>query len=153
MEERKYSYTRGYYEAGSAARKANPEYEPQEVRSYRRKAQTVQQSATGIDVFPMILLVVTIAVTLYMCISYLKIRSDIWELDKAISAMGKQITAVSKENDAVEAVLDNELVDLEYIYEIAVGMLGMVYPNQNEVIYYEQEDKGYFSQYQDIPKS
>jgi len=35
---------------------------------------------------------------------------------------------------------------------MAVGVLGMVYPNNNEVIYYNNESEGYFRQYQDIPE-
>ena len=66
--------------------------------------------------------------------------------------MEKEIASVSKENDAAAAVLENEITDMEYIYQMAVGVLGMVYPNNNEVVYYEQQDKGYFRQYQDIPE-
>lgn len=42
--------------------------------------------------------------------------------------------------------------DLEYIYQMAVGVLGMVYPNNNEVVYYENGATGYYRQYQDIPE-
>ena len=42
---------------------------------------------------------------------------------------------LKKENDAWEASLESQMLDLEYVYEIAVGTLGMVYPNHNEIIY------------------
>ena len=65
---------------------------------------------------------------------------------------GKAWKTKEKENNALEAVLENEKYDLETVYQMAVGVLGMVYPNNNEVIYYNNESEGYFRQYQDIPE-
>lgn len=153
MEDRKYQYTTGY-ENGSAARKLNQS--PERIhRPYvveQPAVETEPKTRMGVDVFSMLLLLATISATVFMCISYLKLQSDIVQLDKAIAAKEKEITVLAKENDAVEAVLENEITDLEYIYQVAVGVLGMVYPNDNEVVYYEYEDSGYFRQYQDIPK-
>ena len=155
MEERKYTYNMGY-EYGSAVRRLRPEWEqkenprPQIVESPQQAPQ--RNVGIGVDLFAVLLLVAAISMTLYMCISYLRVQSDIAQLNKSITALEKDITAVSKENDAVEAVLENEIADLEYIYQMAVGVLGMVYPNNNEVVYYEQMDSGYFRQYQDIPE-
>ena len=42
--------------------------------------------------------------------------------------------------------------DLDYVYSIAVNELGMVYPNNNEVITFEAADDSYVRQYADIPK-
>lgn len=155
MEERKYTYMAGY-ENGSAVRKLRPEWEQQETRRpqivERPQTQPKRATVAGADIFAMLLLVATISMTLYMCISHLMVQSDITQLNKSITTLEKEISAVSKENDAVEAVLENEIADLEYIYQMAVGVLGMVYPNNNEVVYYEQEDMGYFRQYQDIPE-
>ena len=155
MEERKYTYAEGY-EYGSAVRKLRPQWEQQEnprpqIVDHPQQAPQ-KKTLVGADIFAMMLLVATISMTLYMCISYLRVQSDITQLNKAITAMEKEIASVSKENDAVAAVLENEITDMEYIYQMAVGVLGMVYPNNNEVVYYEQQDKGYFRQYQDLPE-
>ncbi len=155
MEERKYTY--GFeYENTSAARKIRPEWEQQETPRPRivERPQQQPKRAVGIgaDIFAMVLLGATICATLYMCISYLMVQSDITQLNKSIAALEKEITSAAKENDAVEAVLENEITDLEYIYQMAVGVLGMVYPNNNEVVYYDQGNSGYFRQYQDIPE-
>lgn len=155
MEERKYRYM-AEYETGSAARKLKPDTERREInRPYiveRPEAGKKPKTVMEVDLLSVLLLVAAISATVLMCISYLKLQSDIVQMDKAIAAMEQEITAISRENDAVEAVLENEIIDLEYIYQIAVGVLGMVYPNNNEVVYYDYEDSGYFRQYQDIPK-
>lgn len=155
MEEKKYRYISGY-ENGAAARKIDLQTAPQEVIRPRplkqQQPQPQRKIGVGADIVSMVLLLATIALTFYMCITYLMVQSDLTQLDKSIERIEAEISSVSKENDAMEAVLDSEVADLEYIYQMAVGALGMVYPNNNEVIYYDYQDTGYFRQYQDIPE-
>ncbi len=154
MEERR-RYNTGY-ENGSAARKLQPQWEQEEIRRPRRveqpEAQPKVKAVQGIDLISALFLMCAIVATLIVCVDYLKVQSDVVQLNKSISGLEKQITNLDKENDALEAVLDNEKYDLETVYKLAVGTLGMVYPNNNEVIYYNNESKGYFRQYQDIPE-
>ncbi|MGN0506008.1 MAG: septum formation initiator family protein [Lachnospiraceae bacterium] len=153
-------YENSDYVYGSAAKQLKPQWEmPQEeinqpylVESPETESRHKPKVGHGIDLISMILLVTAIVATLYVCIEYLQVQSDIVQLDKAINSLSTKITALDKENDALEAVLKTAECDLEYIYQIAVGTLGMVYPNHNEVIYYENNDTGYFRQYQDIPE-
>ncbi len=154
MEERK-RYTTGY-ENGSAARQLKPQWEQEEIRRPRRVEQPEIQKKVkigqGIDLISSLFLMAAIVATLFVCVNYLKVQSDVVQLNKAISGLEKQISGLEKENDALAAVLENEKYDLETVYQMAVGVLGMVYPNNNEVIYYNNESEGYFRQYQDIPE-
>ena len=106
----------------------------------------------GIDLISAMLLICAIAATLFVCVNYLKVQSDVVQLNKSISTLEKQISGLEKENNALASVLENEKYDLETVYQMAVGILGMVYPNNNEIIYYNNESEGYFRQYQDIPE-
>ena len=155
MEERRRYSTIGY-ENGSAVRKLQPQWEQEEIRRPRRVELPEEQPKVkikqDIDLISMLFLMCAIAVTLIMCVNYLKVQSDVVQLNKSISGLEKQITGLEKENDALAAVLENEKYDLETVYQMAVGVLGMVYPNNNEVIYYNNEATGYFRQYQDIPE-
>ncbi len=154
MEERK-RYTTGY-ENGSAARQLKPQWEQEEIRRPRRVEQPEIQKKVkigqGIDLISSLFLMAAIVATLFVCVNYLKVQSDVVQLNKSISGLEKQISGLEKENDALAAVLENEKYDLETVYQMAVGVLGMVYPNNNEVIYYNNESEGYFRQYQDIPE-
>ena len=154
MEARKYYYTG--YENGSAARNLQPQWEQEEIRRPRRVEQPEPQPKVkigqGIDMISALFLMCAIVATLFVCVNYLKVQSDVVQLNKTISALEKEITGLEKENDALAAVLENEKYDLETVYQMAVGVLGMVYPNNNEVIYYNNESRGYFRQYQDIPE-
>lgn len=143
------------YEYGSAVRKIQPQWEQEEVRRPRKveqpKVQPKVKIGQGIDLISALFLMCAIVATLFVCVNYLKVQSDVVQLNKSISGLEREITSLEKENDALEAVLENEKYDLETVYQMAVGVLGMVYPNNNEVIYYNSEDAGYFRQYQDIP--
>lgn len=153
MEEKKY-YALAY-ENGSAARKLQPQWEQEEVRRPRKVEQPELQPKVkigqGIDLISALLLMCAIAATLIVCVNYLKVQSDVVQLNKFIAGLEKQITSLEKENDALAAVLENEKYDPEVVYQMAVGMLGMVHPNNNEVIYYNNASEGYYRQYQDIP--
>lgn len=153
MEDRKI-YTAGY-EYGAAVRKLQPQWEQEEVRRPRKVEQPELQPKVkigqGIDLISALLLMSAIVVTLLVCVNYLKVQSDVVQLNKSIAGLEKQITSLEKENDALEAVLENEKYDPETVYQMAVGVLGMVYPNNNEVIYYDNQSEGYYRQYQDIP--
>lgn len=154
MEQRR-RYTAGY-ENGSAVRKLQPQWEQEEVRRPRPVEQTDAQPKVkigqGIDLVSALLLISAIVATVFVCLNYLKVQSDVIQLNKSISSLEKQITSLEKENDALQIVLENEKYDLETVYQMAVGVLGMVYPNKNEIIYYNNESQGYFRQYQDIPE-
>ena len=144
------------YEYGSAARKLQPQWEQEEVRRPQRVEQPEVQPKVrigqGIDLISALFLMAAIVATLFVCVNYLKVQSDVVQLNKSISKLEKQITNLEKENDALSAVMENEKYDLETVYQMAVGVLGMVYPNNNEVIYYNNQETGYFRQYQDIPE-
>ncbi len=154
MENKRY-YTTGY-ENGSAARKIQPEWQQEEVRRPRKLEQPELQPKVkikqGIDLVSALFLMCAIVATLLVCVNYLKVQSDVVQLNKSISNLEKEIISLEKENNALEAVLENEKYDLETVYQMAVGALGMVYPNNNEVIYYNNEAQGYYRQYQDIPE-
>jgi len=155
MEDRR-RYNSIGYENGSAARKLAPQWEQEEIRRPRRVEQPEVQPKVkigqGIDFISALFLMCAIVATLFVCVNYLKVQSDVVQLNKSISGLEKEITGLEKENDALAAVLESEKYDLETVYRMAVGVLGMVYPNNNEIIYYNNEFEGYFRQYQDIPE-
>ena len=154
MEQRK-PYNTGY-ENGSAVRKMQTQWEQEEIRRPYRvenpETEPKVKIGQGIDLLSALLLISAIVATLFVCINYLKVQSDVVQLNKSITTLEKEITGLEKENNALEAVLENEKYDLETVYQMAVGVLGMVYPNNNEVIYYNNESEGYYRQYQDIPE-
>lgn len=72
-------------------------------------------------------------------------------MEKDIVSMEQNLAAIRNENDAAYEQI-NTVYDLDYVYNIAVNELGMVYPNNNEVILFEKADESFVRQYADIPK-
>ncbi|MCR5584749.1 MAG: septum formation initiator family protein [Lachnospiraceae bacterium] len=101
----------------------------------------------AVDLFFAGVLAVAIMVTLYICINYLQIQSDIVQLEKQITSLDNAISATESENNALESSLNTVSYDLDYVYDVAVGALGMVYPNKNEIHFYENEGSSYYRDY------
>ena len=107
--------------------------------------------ATDIGLGRMIMLVAAIAVTLYVCFGYLKVQADIVVANKAIKNLETRLSDMKTRNEsAYNAVI--QAVDFEEVYQVAVGELGMVFPNKNTVYSYTPQKAGYVRQYADIPE-
>lgn len=148
------------FEDGSAARVIEtyaPAKEPiripreHEIKRYEPEPEYEVRRALGIgravDLFFAAVLMVAIMVTLYVCINYLQIQSDIVQLEKQISVLEDAISVTENENKALEASINVMGSDLDYVYNVAVGVLGMVYPNKNEVHFYTNQQSSYYRDY------
>lgn len=145
------------YVDGNTVRKLNTvpgrrrEEEQYEVPSPRRQTQARPKTLSGINLASLMVLTVAIVATLYMCVEYLQLQSNVGQMDNTIVTMEKKLITMTKTNDAeYESV--NAKCDLDHIYKVAVKELGMVYPNNNKVITYQSGKEDYVRQYQDIPK-
>jgi cell division protein FtsL len=130
-----------------------PRRQPQPERRQvpERQEQRQPRMMSGISMASMLVLAMAITATLYFCVQYLMLQYDVNTLEKDIVTMEHTLTTMKNENDAAYAQVD-AVYDLDYVYRVAVGELGMVYPNKNTVITYQGKDEGYVRQYQDIPK-
>lgn len=142
---------------GTAARQLQvlPDYEREQEHPLRpvieERPRRAPKVSHGIDFVSMILLVVTMAITLYMCYNYLQVQGNIVQLERDVAGLEQELEVVLAENAAAEDGLNN-LVNWDEVYRIAVGELGMVYPNKNEVITYRTTENGHVIQYMDIPE-
>ena len=115
------------------------------VRGMRAKACSLGRTVVSM------LLVVTLLFG-YLCFSYLKVQASINATMNRIANMEEQLAAARSEN----AVRVNRLevqMDLDKVFHIAVDEMGMVYPDENEVIEYTEQMREYVRQYENIPKS
>ncbi|MBE5961504.1 MAG: hypothetical protein E7256_09015 [Lachnospiraceae bacterium] len=138
------------YRESVTRRQQRPEQNGQEQRKKQKKARRVPAVSRGIDFFSMAFLTIAMGVTLFTCLDYLKMQSQLLQLDKQNVTLSSQLsTLTDKNNAALDAM--TEAIDLDKIYRVAVGELGMVFPNNNQVVTYEGNDTGYVRQFEDIP--
>ncbi len=151
-----YDHRRTSYIEGNTVRKLStaPDIRREEVRRERyvpKKKENVNPKAfSGINFASFVVLAIAAIATVYVCVEYLMLQSDVTQMDKRIVKLESNLTSLTKENDAEDDYI-SATYDLDYVYKIAVEELGMVYPNHNKVITYKSEDRGYARQYTDVP--
>lgn len=154
----KRSYYQTSYYDGSAVRKLNtlPETrrEPEELRPLKPKKapKAKPRRNPAINLVTFLMLTVAIGVTLYSAVDYLRVQTAITDLSKAVSASEVELATVTADNDAALSKINTSL-DLEKVFDIAVNELGMVFPNNNQVVTYESAISEYVRQYDSVPKA
>lgn len=115
-----------------------------------RQIHRQPRSLNGIGKASLLVLTIAIAATLYFCIEFLMLQHQVSKIERDIVSMERALAMKKNENDAAYEQI-NMVYDLDYVYSIAVYDLGMVYPNNNEIITFEKAEESYVRQYADIP--
>lgn len=148
-------YTRTSYVEGNTVRKLNTvpdrREEQYEVAAPRRQDNRQTKTLSGINITSFLVLSIAIIATVFVCIDYIKVQSDINHMQKEIDSQQEKLITLTKDNDALEEMVKVEY-NLDYVYHMAVEELGMVYPNDNTVITYKGSDIDYVRQYEEIPE-
>ena len=141
------------YVNGTAARQLEMPERPQ-VRREQSHAVTTrrnQEKALPMDLPFVIMLTIAAICTLYLCVNYLQLQSNVAARLNNIEALEKSIETLNADNDALETRI-NTSVDLDYVYKVATEELGMVYANKKQVRLYNRTESEYVRQYEDIPE-
>lgn len=127
-------------------------YERLREQQDRRDEKKLFHISRSVSFFGILMLCGAMACMVFLCIRYLDIQAEATRLDKAIAGLKEDLGVLVDINAGKEEALV-ENIDLDAIYQTAVGEFGMVFPNHNEVIYYDTADLSYVRQYADIPEA
>ena len=134
-----------YYIDGNTARRLNEQPETPKRRNKavqsRPKQRTVQHKKR-VSVFDL-------KYTLFLVTS-VHSSSVLKKNEQAVTALQSQLQTVQEQNNSLKESL-NKTIDLDEIYQIATGRLGMVYAGEDQVIYYDSNNNDYIRQYESIP--
>ncbi len=141
----------------SPVRKKLPQSEPDRYERLReqenkRNEKKILPISRGVNFFGILLLCGAMCCMGLLCVRYLDLKAESTRLDKAISGLKDDLDVLLDVNAGKEEALV-ENIDLEAIYQTAVGEFGMVFPNHNEIIYFDMADLSYVRQYADIPEA
>ena len=131
-----------------------PEREPQHREHHHVDHNTVrrnQERALQVDLPYLLLLVAASCCTLYLCVTYLHLQSDMSARMDHIKVLEQEIESLKSENDALETRI-NTSIDLDYVYRVATEDLGMVYAGKDQVLLYNKTESEYVRQNEDIPQ-
>lgn len=103
-----------------------------------------------INYLRVIIIAALIVVVVQSALNLLSVKCDVNRIEKEISTAKITLEDVNSYNESLLGQLDISY-DRNYIYNVAVGRLGMVYPKDNAVVYYKAADTGHVIQYRDIP--
>ncbi|MBR4343828.1 MAG: hypothetical protein IKP88_14225 [Lachnospiraceae bacterium] len=81
---------------------------------------------------------------------YIETRAEVIQANKRITAAKTELKDIQNINSTLKSQLDVE-TDRNYIYTFAVSKLKMIYPKENDTVYYEKPEEGYVRQYKEIP--
>jgi len=142
-----------YVEGNTVRREAVPRprreqeiQQPEITRRVRRNREKIQV----IGVPYLIILAFATVMVLGACVNYLQVQSSITAHRNNIKKLETSVMTMKADNNAVEGQIDT-YVDLDYIRNVAMNEMGMVYPSDDQVIYYDKTESGYVRQYEDIP--
>lgn len=159
MNKEKYnSDNRKYYVDGNAARQLQelPRYNDVVQEDYQvvtnPKPKKKRKKQPSVDFSGFIVLSISAICMLYFCVTYIQVQSDITRMNKEITTLEKNYTKLLEDNNAMASLIDTSM-DLNYIYKIATNELGMVYPQDNQVIDYNSTVSDYVRQYEEIPET
>jgi len=145
-----------YYVNGTAVPQQIPEEPsrrpelPKQPRQTDPQVRRNRERAMHIDLPYLMFLSAAAAALMFTCFSLLQSHAYITEQRLAVRQNQQTLQTLRGNNDALENALDASL-DLEEIYRIATEEYHMVYPADDQIIYYQNTDNGYVRQYEDIP--
>lgn len=148
--------TRGYgdyYVDGSTARQLDVrraiEEEPRKKISNetRKNRERAHHMNFGYVVF----LALAMLVASYVLIGYIQLQAETTAKVEKIASLEKELNNLKLSNDD-ELARINSNVNLDEIKRIAIGELGMVYAQEGQIVYYNNEGSDYVRQFGDIPK-
>lgn len=138
---------------GNTVRKIQPVERPAIERRQPRKVQRHQEknSVQYVNVLYTVFLAAAACMVLWSCVQYLQLQAETTSRVKNIAALETQLEELRKENDDNYTRIMTS-VDLDYIKDVAINELGMVYAQQDQVILYDGRTRDYVRQNGEIPQ-
>ena len=154
--------TRSMYVYGNTVTK--PDYEPQRRgepqreerrRKNSRQSRQVRQNQRRelrVGKRYVIFLSVAAVMALFICVNYVRLRSEISSRSSNITALQEELADMREENTTkYNSIIDS--VNLDQIKQKAETEMGMVPAQSSQIVEYENPDEGYVKQYEQIPES
>lgn len=148
-------YSRQLYVEGSAVRKLNAEparKQPNQKPAHEVSKKTQKNRAKAMQMSPsyVVFLMVISVVTLCVCVQFLQMKSQLTTQTQTIEKKESQLSRLKADNDALYNTVMAS-VDIEYVKNTAINKLGMNYPTQDQIVYFDTAGNSYVRQYQDVP--
>ncbi len=146
------SYRVNTYVDGNTVRKMNAVPERETQKRPQTSAATRKNRARALQMNMSYVLFLTVAavVSVMVCINYLKLQSQNTTYQKSATALETKLSELKLENDSAYNRIVSS-VDLEWVKDVAMNEMGMVYASDRQIRTYDSAQSDYVKQYQEIP--
>ena len=131
-------------------REQQEQQERQHARRQRAIARRNQDKALIMNRGYVTFLTLAAIVTCITAGFYIKLQSDITIRLENIAALETSVNNLKADNDATSKRLATSVM-MEDVKEQAIDVLGMSYPSDDEIVYYDIDHADFMSQYSEIP--
>ena len=131
-------------------REQQEQQERQHARRQRAIARCNQDKALIMNRGYVTFLTLAAIVTCITAGFYIKLQSDITIRLENIAALETSVNSLKADNDATSKRLATS-VKMEDVKEQAIDVLGMSYPSEDQIVYYDIDHADFMSQYSEIP--
>ncbi len=140
------------YRREQEKRREQEERRQKEIRRHNKHvARRNQERALRMNMGYVLFLTLAAAVTALVSAVYIQLQSEVTGRMRRISALESQVAGLKADNDASLKRISTS-VDLDYVKDVAINQLGMVYPEADQIDYYTIEEDDYMNQYSEIPE-
>lgn len=122
----------------------------EEKRETREQVLRNRERSQNMNLRYVLFLTVAAALTVGVCIWYLRLHAEYTLLQQTATTLNTRLTDLQMENDTVYHEIVSG-VDLQEVRERAVNDLGMVTPEEDQILSYSGGDSDYVKQYAEIP--
>ena len=136
-------------------RRREREQQVQRERQRRRRQRAIarrnQDRALVMDRSYVVFLTFAAIITCLTAVFYIKLQSDVTIHLNNIAALESIVNQLKTDNDATDKRLATA-IQMDTVKERAMGELGMTYPSQDQIVYYQIDRADFMSQYGEIPE-
>ncbi|MEG0972602.1 MAG: hypothetical protein RR364_03890 [Lachnospiraceae bacterium] len=122
--------------------------ETSSARAVRRNRENAKCMNLGYVLF----LCMATSLVFGICAIYVNLQAQVNERMEHINTLENQLVDLQADNDTAFKRLQTS-VNLNQIRKTAAKKLGMVYPKEEQIIYYEVENSDYMEQVEEIPQA
>lgn len=126
-------------------------YAPQrkKVRTVSRQVARNRARARSIDAAFVFFLAVACISTMFICVHFLQLRSQVTTQTEKIASLERQLSQLAADNDAyISQVKSTE--SMEQIRSAALDHLGLHSATEDQIRYYNADDESYVRQYAEV---
>ena len=135
---------------GNTVRTVRPAPQIVEREIRRTQIEAVRERTLSMNLRYVLFLTAAAVAVVMICVYFLRLQATSTQLQKRTVSLQTTLKDLKIENDIVYSEIISR-VDLESVREKAINELGMSYPAQSQIEYYNAASSDYVKQFEEIP--